>query len=193
MSNFFKHLKTIRTHRKYVKKACFNMSILLQGLLHDLSKYSLTELKIYKYYTGTLSPHDTARNTLGYSPSWYHHRNRNKHHSEYWVDSFEKMNAVKMPYRFVVEMFCDFIAAGKAYNKEGWSVRTPWDYWEKKCRGVRILELETEYLFEKLLWNLHESKSEKDFYKQYKRIKKYLKINYENGTLITTDSEAAHA
>lgn len=190
MSNFWKHIKIIRTHRKHVIRACFNMGIPLQGLLHDLSKYSITELKICKYYTGTLSPHDTARSELGYSPSWYHHRNRNKHHSEYWVDSFEKMNAVKMPYKYVIEMFCDFIAAGKAYNKEEWSVKTPWDYWVNKCKGVRILDLETEYLFEKLLWNMHEAESEKAFYKQYKRIKKYLKINYEGGTLVKEDQGA---
>lgn len=86
-------------------------------------------------------------------------------------------------------MFCDFIAAGKAYNKDSWSVKTPWDYWEKKCRGVRALDIETEYLFEKLLWNMHEVGSEKDFYRLYKRIKKHLKTNYENGTLIKVESE----
>ena len=166
MKNFFKHLKTVHTHRKYVIYSCFKMGILLQGLLHDLSKYSLTELKICKYYTGTLSPHDTARDKLGYSPSWYHHRNRNKHHPEYWIDSLEKMTAVKMPYRFVAEMVSDFIAAGKVYSKDKWSVKMPWEYWEKNCRGVRILNFETEYLFERLLWKLHEAESEKAFYKQ---------------------------
>jgi hypothetical protein len=108
------------------------------------------------------------------------------------VDSFEKMNAVKMPYKYVIEMFCDFIAAGKAYNKEEWTVKTPWDYWVNKCKGVRILDLETEYLFEKLLWNLHESESEEQFYKTYKKIKKYLKTNYENGTLIKLESEITY-
>ena len=188
MNNLFKHLKMIRTHRKHVRKACFKMGIPLQGLLHDLSKYSLAELKIAKYYTGTLSPHDQARSILGYSPSWCHHRNRNKHHSEYWVDSFEKQNAVKMPYKYVIEMFCDFIAAGKAYNKDSWSVETPWDYWVAKCQS-RVLDLETEYLFEKLLWNLHEMETEKNFYIWYKAHKKYLKENYNNGTLITKDKE----
>ncbi len=186
MKNLINHLKVIHRHRKHIIKACFKMGIPIQGLLHDLSKYSLTELKIYKFYTGALSPHDIARNELGYSPSWYHHRNRNKHHSEYWVDSFEKMNAVKMPYKYVIEMFCDFMAAGKAYNKDNWTVKTPWDYWENKCRGVRILNPETERLFEKLLWNLHESENEEHFYKTYKKLKKYLNESYKKGILIKT-------
>jgi hypothetical protein len=94
-----------------------------------------------------------------------------------------------MPYKYVIEMFCDFIAAGKSYNKENWSVKTPWEYWINKCKGVRILDKETEYLFEKLLWNMHESESEKAFYKFYKSIKKYLKTTYETGTLILEDKE----
>ena len=34
------------------------------------------------------------------------------------MDSLEKMNAVKIPYRYVIEMFCDFVGAGKAYMRE---------------------------------------------------------------------------
>ena len=193
MNNLLKHLKLVGVHRKHVQRACFKMGIPLQGLLHDLSKYSLIELKIAKYYTGILSPHDRARSILGYSPSWCHHRNRNKHHSEYWVDSFEKQNAVKMPYKYVIEMFCDFIAAGKTYEKENWTVKTPWDYWVTKCQG-RILDNETKYLFEKLLWNLHEAENEQAFYVNYKLMKNYLKDMYTSGVLsmIDTREEFTH-
>ena len=186
MNNLIKHLKLIKTHRKYVRHACFKMGIPIQGLLHDLSKYSIIELRIARYYIGSVSPHDRARSILGYSPSWCHHRNRNKHHSEYWVDSFEKQNAVKMPYKYVIEMFCDFIAAGKAYEKENWTVKTPWNYWITKCQG-RILDYETKYLFEKLLWNLHEAADEQSFYLSYKVMKKYLKEMYTSGVLSTVD------
>ena len=68
MKNLFKHLKTVHTHRKYVRKACWKMGLFWQGLLHDLSKYSITELKICKYYTGTKSPHQACREMIGYSP-----------------------------------------------------------------------------------------------------------------------------
>lgn len=40
---FFNHFKTVYTHRKYVRKLCFKCGLYKQGLLHDLSKYSLTE------------------------------------------------------------------------------------------------------------------------------------------------------
>ena len=84
MKNLFKHLKTVHTHRKYVRKACWKMGLFWQGLLHDLSKYSITELKICNYYTGTKSPHQVCREMIGYSPSWIHHYRRNPHHYQYW-------------------------------------------------------------------------------------------------------------
>ena len=55
--------------------------------MHDLSKYSYTELKTgAKYWVGTRSPNSIERETIGYSTAWLHHKGRNKHHWEYWVD-----------------------------------------------------------------------------------------------------------
>ena len=84
MNKFFKHLKIIHTHRKYVRQMCFKMGLYWQGLVHDLSKYSPVELSIYKYYNGKRSPHQECREILGYSPSWIHHYHKNKHHYQYW-------------------------------------------------------------------------------------------------------------
>ena len=112
-----RHLQTIRKHRKCVRQACFKMGIPWQGLVHDLSKYSRAEMSITKYATGKKSPHAVARDELGYSPSWMYHYHRNKHHWQYWLDMEDwpdKVVPVKMPYKYVIEMFCDFIGAGKA-------------------------------------------------------------------------------
>ena len=38
------HLKTINKHKYYVTMLCFKCGLYKQGLLHDLSKYSPTEL-----------------------------------------------------------------------------------------------------------------------------------------------------
>lgn len=69
MKNLIKHLKTIHLHRKYVRKACWNVGLFWQGLFHDLSKYSIVELSIAKYYDGKRSPHQNCRDIIGYSPS----------------------------------------------------------------------------------------------------------------------------
>ena len=131
MKNLFKHLKTVHTHRKYVRKACWKMGLFWQGLLHDLSKYSITELKICKYYIGTKSPHQVCREMIGYSPSWISHYHHNKHHFEYWYDyemATKKIVPVDMPDRYIKEMFCDRIAASKTYNRENYTQDSPLRY-----------------------------------------------------------------
>ena len=63
----------------------------LQGIIHDNSKYSFTEFFISaKFYTGTYSPIMDERKIYGYSKVWLHHKGRNKHHYEYWLDPANK-------------------------------------------------------------------------------------------------------
>lgn len=185
-TNLKQHLKTIMTHRKFVKKACFKMGIPLQGFLHDLSKYTRKELLIYKYANGQKSPHAVMRDQFGYSDRWMYHYHKNKHHWQYWLDIESYPQAVypiKMPYKYVIEMFCDFIGAGKAYNKEKWTLHTAWDYWMKACENQRLMHPDSEYLIKKLLWNLHEAESEECFYSWYNSNKDYIKKMYELGIL----------
>ena len=180
MGNLAKHLKTIRTHRKYVRKSCWKMGLFWQGITHDLSKYSRTELSVAKYYTGKGSPHDVCRAETGYSESWLHHKYRNKHHSQHWLDDDVDGNIVpiKMPYKYVVEMLCDFIGAGKAYEGKRWTCESPLNYWNKCCVGKRIMHKKSEELLVKFLIVIYDH-GEKAFYKWYRKHKKEIKENYE--------------
>lgn len=182
LKNLLSHLKTIHMHRKYVRKICFKMGIPWQGLFHDLSKYSLKELSVSKYYVGTRSPHEVCREQLGYSPSWQNHYHRNKHHWQYWLDIEDwpnKVVAAKMPYKYVIEAFCDMVGAGKAYNISTWTRNSPLDYWETKCEGKRLMHSSSEYLLKYLLIML-DILGEKKFYAWYRDIVKILKENYKN-------------
>ena len=68
MKNFFKHFKTVFTHRWKVIEHCAKCGLLFQGLRHDLSKYSPVEfLNGVKYYQGTRSPNEGERESKGYS------------------------------------------------------------------------------------------------------------------------------
>ena len=195
MGKLFKHLKTIRKHRKYVRQMCFKMGIPWRGIVHDLSKYSLKELSIAKYYSGTRSPHAECRDILGYSPSWMYHYHRQKHHWQYWLDMEDwpnKATPVKIPYKYVIEMFCDFVGAGKAYNQEKWTKDAPWDYWVKACDGKRLMHPESEYLIKKLLWSLKELGMD-EFIRWYRENKKnYLKALYDHDLLKSYDLNLRH-
>ena len=122
MNRFLGHLRTITKHRHLVMRHCFKAGIPWRGLLHDLSKYSPTEfIPGVRFYTGDRSPTAGERKHYGFSKAWMHHKGRNKHHYEYWNDfSLEthRNEPVKMPLVFVIEMFCDRIAACKVYQKE---------------------------------------------------------------------------
>ena len=71
---FFGHLKTVRTHRKWVRYYCNLMGIGWQGFWHDLSKYNPIEFfESVKYYQGNRSPIDACKEDKGYSDAWFHH------------------------------------------------------------------------------------------------------------------------
>ena len=115
------HFHTITKHKILVMKECFRVGLYRQGLLHDLSKYSPSEFLIgCKYYQGDRSPNNAEREDKGYSSAWLHHKGRNKHHYEYWIDysldGKHVLAGMKMPVRYVVEMFLDRIAASKVYK-----------------------------------------------------------------------------
>ena len=81
------HFETITRHKLLVMKYCFECGLYQQGLTHDLSKYSPTEfIPGCIYYQGDHSPNEAERAARGYSSAWLHHKGRNKHHLEYWID-----------------------------------------------------------------------------------------------------------
>ena len=139
-----KHFITITRHRHKVMWYCFRCGLYKQGLAHDLSKYGFLEFWIgAKNYLGTKSPHHKERQTKGYSEAWMHHKGRNKHHVEYWIDvnlETKQYEPVKMPDRYLAESICDRIAASKNYNRKNFERKMVLDYFEKESVYLPIHE-----------------------------------------------------
>lgn len=129
-----KHLKTILRHKYWVGKYCFKAGIPVQGIIHDLSKFSSTEfVESVKYYQGNRSPIDACKEANGYSMAWMHHKGRNPHHYEYWQDNFDNGGKpLIMPYKYAIEMLCDYMGAGRAYMKENFSYESEQEWWKNK-------------------------------------------------------------
>ena len=103
--------------------------------MHDWSKFSPTEfLESIKYFDGHESPIMKCKADKGYSKAWLHHKGRNKHHHQYWVDLSIPEQTVIMPYKYAVEMVCDELAAGIVYNGKNWTPNTQLDYYMNKER-----------------------------------------------------------
>lgn len=160
------HFRTIIKHRHMVIKHCKKAGILKQGLTHDLSKFSPTEFRPgAKYFQGNRSPNEGEREEYGYSLAWIHHKGRNKHHFEYWTDYNAKtrvMEPVKMPIKYVKEMFCDRVAASKIYMKENYDSSCPLKYF-MRSKGKRMIHPETSDFLEKLLIMLQDEGEDKVF------------------------------
>ena len=130
------HFKTITRHRNLVCKYCLRLGLVRQGLLHDLSKYTPVEFwRGAKYYQGHRSPNDEERRENGVSIAWLHHKGRNRHHFEYWIDYVRYPDGSfgfggnKMPLRYVAEMFCDRVAASKIYLGKDYTDASPLKYY----------------------------------------------------------------
>ena len=135
--NFFKHLKTVVTHKVYVTRYCFKAGLYAQGLLHDLSKFSPVEFfESIKYYQGTSSPIDAAKKAKGWSAAWLHHKGRNRHHYEYWQDYFDQgTKHLEMPFKYALEMVCDYLGAGHAYSGKDFTLQGELKWWENKKKN----------------------------------------------------------
>ena len=152
-------------------KGCFRVGLYRQGLMHDLSKYSPGEFLVgARYYQGDRSPNSAERDRIGYSSAWLHHKGRNKHHYEYWIDYSAKaggMAPVPMPVKYVAEMLMDRIAASKVYEGERYTDSSPLEYY---LRGIEKAPIhpDTCALLERLLRMLSE-KGEKETFRYIKR------------------------
>lgn len=151
LKNIVGHFMVITRHKWVVFKLCCRVGQPWRGLVHDLSKYSPTEFwEGVKYFNGKHSPITDAKKDKGYSQAWLHHKGRNKHHTDYWVDLSAPDKTPIIPYQYVAEMLCDKLAAGMVYKGKDWTKEYELDYWlnerDKTLVNDQVEALITEFL-----------------------------------------------
>jgi len=163
MKRYWAYTKKVLLHKYYVFLACIKLGVpLYLAALHDLSKFGQEEFIPYAEHfydcNGNLKK---IRNSDGsYDPSkqpdnfrfgWIHHKNHNKHHSEYWViiGSDGSLNPLPMPDKYVKEMIADWVGAGRAYSNKTSPVE-----WYESQKAHMILHEETRTRIESILKDL---------------------------------------
>lgn len=168
------HFRTITRHRYVVMQHCFRAGIPLQGLLHDLSKYTPAEfIPGARFFQGTRSPNEAEREQNGFSSAWMHHKGRNRHHFEYWTDYNPKtrtMEPVPMPTRYIIEMFCDRVAASKVYRGAQYVNSDPLDYYHLGTKTRKIHPQTAKQLH--FLLKMLAERGEDDTFAYIRRMKK---------------------
>lgn len=148
MIKLFSHLRVVSRHRRLVFVHALKCGIPLRGLLHDLSKYHPEELfESVRFFRGNRSPLGACRRETGVSRAWLHHKGRNKHHTEYWVDP-ECPEPPRMPYVYLVECICDKLAATKVYNGKNYNTSMPLAHFEKYGLCVPTNERNNRFIHE---------------------------------------------
>lgn len=183
IKKFFSYLKTIIIHKFWVFYYACICGIPWRGFWHDFSKLSPSEFFCnLKYFNGKQSPIANCKEINGYSEAWFHHRGRNKHHYEYWFDNFDcGGTAVVMPYKYTIEMFCDYLAAGRAYMGKNFSFQKEYDWWVDKKTNIHAMHLVqkiflTQMLYETAVYNkVPNRKRLKDYYNY--TLRKYKNAN----------------
>lgn len=164
----WQHFRTITKHKLLVMRYCFRIGLYRQGLTHDLSKYSWTEFSQgCRYYQGDRSPNNAEREKTGVSRAWLHHKGRNRHHFEYWIDYSASrdcptvIEGMPMPRRYVAEMIMDRISASMVYKGDQYTWRDPLEYFLKSKERLWFVHPKVMEELEELLTMLAE-KGEKE-------------------------------
>lgn len=157
MNKKWQHFKLVMTHKKYVFKYCKQAGLFWRGITHDLSKLSPIEFnESVKYFTGDRSPIDNCKADKGYSMAWQHHKGRNTHHWEYWVDNLSQGGTpIQMPFEDALELICDYLGAGQAYNKKKFTLSNEWEWWQnRKATTKMLIHPQTLYFIDLMLEHL---------------------------------------
>jgi hypothetical protein len=152
VKKYLKYLSYVVRHKYFVFVECWRWGLVWQGLVHDWSKFLPGEMIPYaNYFYGGDKRKDRfytpSQGTDDFNYAWLKHQHRNPHHWQHWVlqeDDGGKY-AMKMPYKYVLEMVCDWAGAGRA---QGFSDTRGWYL---KNKDKMILHPYTRFQVEKLL------------------------------------------
>ena len=145
IKNALGHTRNIITHKWWAFYYACKLGIPFRGFMHDWSKFSPVEFfEGAKYYRESSSPIPACKEANGYSLALQHHKGRNPHHYEYWIDNVDNGGTpIKIPYKYVLEMVADYLAAGKTYQGKNFTFKSEYEWW-KSQRQLRNMHEDTK-------------------------------------------------
>lgn len=113
---YWRYFLYVLDHKLNVLIECWHEGLYLQGIIHDMSKFSPHEFFPYahKFY----SNHKDENIELRWKNAWLHHQNHNKHHWEYWIVNKNTGEALPMPKKYLIEMVCDWRAFSRKWGRK---------------------------------------------------------------------------
>ena len=159
IKNTLKHFAKICKHKWWVFYYCCKAGIPWRGIKHDMSKFSPTEFwESVRYYQGNRSPIDACKEENGVSKAWLHHKGRNRHHYEFFIDNLDNGGtALQMPFIDALELTCDYLGAARAYLGKNFSFAKEWEWWLNKSAKPLPMHPQTKTFITLALWHLQDN------------------------------------
>jgi hypothetical protein len=120
--------------------ACFKYGLIWRGIKHDWSKFLPSEWIPYARFfyepdgtkktrrdsTGYYKPTDTGDKAFDFA--WLLHQKRNRHHWQWWIlpEDNGGIKVLEMHKDDALEMYCDWIGAGRAQGVVDWQNPKRW-------------------------------------------------------------------
>lgn len=119
-----KYFSYVIKHKWYVFLECLKRGLIWQGIIHDWSKFLPDEFIPYaKFFYGGDKRKDQFytpdQGTDEFNYAWLKHQQRNPHHWQHWLLREDDGGdfPMKIPYKYAVEMYCDWLGAGRMFGK----------------------------------------------------------------------------
>lgn len=152
MRRHWAYLKYVIKHKWFVFVASRRVgSSLWLALIHDLSKFRLSEWFAYANVFYDLDGGPQYMPTTEFDMSWLLHQHRNPHHWQYWVlrkdnPDPDELVLLAMPRKYILEMVADWMGACKVITGK-------WECfeWYEKNKDKILLHSSTEAFVDVLM------------------------------------------
>jgi pentatricopeptide repeat protein len=83
-----------------------------------------------------------------------------------------------MPYKYVLELVADYLAAGRTYRGKGFTFRDEYDWW-MSCKDSKKMHEDTKDLVTTILYGLAYANNVDGAFKVYRRIRRDNELFYK--------------
>lgn len=143
---YWRHILKLLRHKWHVGAALWSHGLYWRAIKHDWTKWVPPE---WRAYVDRTEGDRVGRPVRGpfYDRTLLHHYRSNSHHWQHWVliENDGTVRPLEMPYDDAVEMVCDWIGAGRSYE------RTNVTKWWRANRARIMLHTNTRRLVERLI------------------------------------------
>ena len=146
MMKYLKYLKYVIRHKWFVMIECFKIGLYWRGIVHDLSKFRLSEFIPYaRYFYGN---YHLVHIDDAFDKAWLLHIHRNLHHWQYWLlqEDDGALKNIPMPINYLKEMLCDWHGAGLAITGK----KNTKDWYEKNKDKIKLSHLDHKWIAQRI-------------------------------------------